>query len=239
MRSANSTNRQRTVNFPLALYERTDGKGSSYTYNTTNTNNYVLPPYEGRARTKFELIPYDIRRNAAWVKKARRPTRELAHKKTTESVCKMAEEKITRLRRVKKALIEETESQVGKLREADLELQRREEVLALASKAPSVKEMRAATSQLFKEYDLSPIRELIEMSRQRGKNALPAKERMALLKFLAEYESPKPKSVDIQQDTNMNVSVGMVDFRNVRDTFGTTVTPAAEEEEYEEFVQDE
>lgn len=134
----------------------------------------------------------------------------------------------------RKKLFMEVKRQAKRVREADLELQKREEVLALASKAPTVKEMRAATSQLFREYDLSPIKELIELSRKRGKDALSAKDRMALLKFLAEYEAPRPKSVDIQQDTNMNISVGMVDFRHIKSP-QTGQLEVLTDEDYEEF----
>lgn len=183
-----------------------------------------MPPFEGRARTVRELLPRDVFNRANWV---------VLYE--TAKRTKVAQSMRGPLMAIKRKLVEEVKKQAAAVREADVELQRREEVLTLASKAPSVKEMRAATSQLFKEYDLSPIKELIEMSRTRGKDALPARDRMALLKFLAEYEAPRPKSVDIQQDTNMHVSVGMVDFRNVRAQ--KNVAEVAEEE-YEEFVNE-
>lgn len=141
------------------------------------------------------------------------------------------------LKKMARKLAQEVHKQAEAVTAVDKELKQREEVLALAGKAPTVKEMRAATAALFREYDLSPIKELIELSRKRGKDALSAKDRMALLKFLAEYEAPRPKSVDIQQDTNMNVSVGMVDFRKAYSREGA-LDNGLTDQDYEEFEEE-
>ena len=220
----NSLNDPRAVVFPVVLPNGGDWIGR---FNCTKAENYVLPEYRGRARTLKELLPIDLQLGHF----------NYLHKWDFFTDMDKIGKEIAKLERVRKTIGRDVKKQAAALIEVDREVQKREEVLALATKAPSVKEMRAATSQLFKEYDLSPIKELIEMSRTRGKDALPARDRMALLKFLAEYEAPRPKSVDIQQDTNMNISVGLVDFRSVQ---GNKAAPAnlMVDEDYDEFTDD-
>jgi hypothetical protein len=143
-----------------------------------------------------------------------------------------------RRRHLKRRIEKEIDEQASALAELDKEVVKREEILALKEKAPSVKQMRAATAALFKEYDLSPIKELIKLAKRRGPHALPPKEKAAILRYVAEYEAPKPKSVDIQADIDSNVSVALVDFRNT----GAEVmkmAAAAQDEDYDEFEQEE
>lgn len=120
------------------------------------------------------------------------------------------------------------------LSDVDKELAEKKRLLALASKAPSAQEMRAAVAALFKEKQISPIEELIKTVQRKGKGALTAKEKIPILRFLAEYEAAKPKTMDIQQDTNMNVSVGLMDFTH---TPVSSPRPTASDEQYAEFAQ--
>lgn len=143
-------------------------------------------------------------------------------------------------RRYLKARIEqEIDEKAKELKELDVQLAERERIRDLSSKAPTVKEMRAAVSQLFKDQNLNPIQELIKLAKKRGKDALPSKERAAILKELAQYQAPKPKAVDIQADMDMSVTVGMMDFRGTTQRMIKDVAPVVADEAYDEFeIQD-
>ena len=123
------------------------------------------------------------------------------------------------------------------LREQDQQIANREEIKTLAGSAPTITEMRAAVNGLFKSEDLNPIKELISLVKKTGKGALSSREKASVLKTLAEYQAPKPKSVDIQADINANVSVAMIDFSKTG-VENMKRTEAATDEDYEEFEKD-
>jgi len=152
---------------------------------------------------------------------------------------KRSEAAYARRRKLKARIEQEIDRQAKELRELDEQLAEREKIRDLATKAPTVREMRAAVSQLFKEQNLDPIKELIKLAKvKRGPNALPSKERAAILKELAQYQAPKPKAVDVQADLDMHVSVGLVDFRSAGQRMVREAQPAAQDEEYLEFERD-
>lgn len=209
-------------------------------YRARKLCSWVLPPYEGRARIQRVVLPKEFV-DAATGKGDKVRMHLLDNRSSDPQIVKRRRQLMKEIKGVKDKIVGEMRNQALQLGMLDAEVAKREEILNLATKAPSVKEMRAATAQLFREYDLSPIKELIEMSRARGKAALPPRDRMALLKFLAEYEAPRPKSVDIQQDTNMNVSVGLIDFSTSRlgRDHEPKVLASGDEDEYSEFTHDE
>lgn len=141
-----------------------------------------------------------------------------------------------RRRHLKARIEQEIDEKAKELQGLDNQLAARERIRDLASKAPSVKEMRAAVSQLFKDEKLDPIKELIRMVKRRGANALSAKEKATILKELAQYQAPKPKAVDIQADMDMSVTVGMVDFRSAgQRVIKEAIQEGIDDEAYDEF----
>ncbi len=99
--------------------------------------------------------------------------------------------------------------------------------------------MRGAVAALFKEENLDPIKEMIKMVKKRGAGALPPHQKAMLLKELAQYQAPKPKSVDVQADMDMHVTVGMNDFRNTSKAVVDVSHHELTDEDYDEFEEDE
>ena len=116
------------------------------------------------------------------------------------------------------------------------ELQKQRELI---DQAPTVKEQRSMIAALYKANKFSPIEELLKLCQKTGRGAPTATERISILKELASYEAPKPKSVDIQADMKMNVSVSNIDFSQTTQALLKTVTQAEvielENEAYDEF----
>ena len=140
---------------------------------------------------------------------------------------------------MKRRIEQEIDKSALVLQELDRKLAEREKILDLAKKAPTAKETRAAIAALFKEEDLDPIKEMIKMVKvSKGPNKLPPHQKAMILKELAQYQAAKPKSMDIQQDDEMNVSVGMIDFRSANQR-AMSRTVAAEDEDYDEFMEGE
>lgn len=187
-----------------------------------NLNDYPLPRAYGEVRTLDRIRGKPCRQ-------MRTGQRTTLHNNAN---VRMAYD---RRRKLKRRIELEIDKKAAELRTIDAELAAREEIRDLATKAPSVKEMRAATAQLFKEMDLNPIKELINIVKRRGKGALTPKEKAQILKELAQYQAPKPKAVDVQAEMDMNVSVGMMDFRGMSQKKIIEVTEAAADEEYGEF----
>jgi len=144
-----------------------------------------------------------------------------------------------RRRKLKARIEKEIDKKAEELKAVDEELAKREQIKDLASKAPSVKEMRGAVASLFKEMDLDPIKEMIKMVKRRGAGALPPHQKAMLLKELAQYQAPKPKSVDVQADMDMHVTVGMNDFRNTSKAVVDVSHHELTDEDYDEFEGDE
>lgn len=104
------------------------------------------------------------------------------------------------------------------LQDAKLELlnvntkvKRRQELLEMMSKAPSVAAQRKILFQMFEEADYNPIQTLIDHATD---PATPVRERIALAKELAAYYQPKPKSVEVQGHLSggSGVTINVVDF---------------------------
>jgi len=108
----------------------------------------------------------------------------------------------------------------------------------LIDSAPTVKEQRALLQALFKKNDFEPIEEMIAMLKKKGKGAPSTSERISLLKELGQYQVAKPKSVDIQADMKMNVTVQAVDFSATNQALLKLAAEEVielEDEEYDEF----
>lgn len=169
-----------------------------------------------------------------WTGAYKNPSKVPKWKKGSHNKTKTTRAAYDRRRKLKARIEKKIDEKARELVDIDRKLAEREEVLELAGKAPTVKEMRAATAQLFKEMNLNPIKELIQLTKARGPNKLSPRDRAMILKELAQYQAPKPKSVDLQADANMSVTVGMMDFRNVG--VGTVKqAEAATDEDYDEF----
>lgn len=153
--------------------------------------------------------------------------------------CKKKRLGYDRRRQLKARIEKEIDKKAEELKAVDEALAKRERIKDLASKAPSVKEMRGAVAALFKEENLDPIKEMIKMVKRRGAGALPPHQKAMLLKELAQYQAPKPKSVDVQADMDMNVTVGMYDFRNVSKAVVDVSHQELTDEDYDEFEEQE
>ena len=105
-----------------------------------------------------------------------------------------------------------------RLREVEKSIRAKEAYLGMIMSAPTIKEQRQALAAVFKEQEFSPIRELIDIvktsrrARSGSKKKLSLQQEMSILKTLADFEAPKPKSVDLQADLEMSIGITAVDF---------------------------
>ena len=104
--------------------------------------------------------------------------------------------------------------------------------MAEAAKPVTATQMRGQLAAMLKKHDLDPLEELIIYA----KNAkTPRKEKKEIYKFLTPYVTPTLKSVDLQADHRMNVTVQMQSFggatqRDVR------TAEMVDESEYDDFI---
>jgi hypothetical protein len=130
----------------------------------------------------------------------------------------------------------------AKVKEKEKELERVEEELDAAtqlanfiSNAPTIKQQRAAILGLFKVKNFSPVAELIDLVQ--GGEITP-RDKIAILKALAEFEAPKPKSVDIEGEVKGTVQISVTDYLGTSRDQLKDVTPETVElrdEDYEQF----
>jgi hypothetical protein len=100
---------------------------------------------------------------------------------------------------------------------------------------PTTKKQRDEILAMFKDGDFSPIKKLMELATDED---VDQKERIMILKFLAPYQAPTPKSVDIQADMKMNVSVTLNQFGGITEKdLDDTYMAENPDEDYEEFIE--
>ena len=158
-------------------------------------------------RTKEEQALYEqldkngkikdtVQRKMAWAKKHGRKN-------------PVGAQAITDAERAKRARIKENQQKA-------LERQNLKEVAARkkGDGAPSVDTMRSMMSDMMIEHNINPVNELFSiLTKKSGPNRLNVKDRVALLKFLTPYVTPQLRSVDVQQDLKMSVSVNIQSFK--------------------------
>lgn len=123
----------------------------------------------------------------------------------------------------------------GELKEVEKKLSAAEQLKLLVANAPTVKEQRAAILGLFAEYEFSPVAELIKMIME---DEVSGREKIAILKTLAEFEAPKPKSIDIEGEVKGSMTISVVDFLGTSQKALKDVTPETVEltdADYEQF----
>ena len=103
----------------------------------------------------------------------------------------------------------------------------------LIAEAPSLQDQQKLVMSLFKEKDVQPIEQLIDLARD---HSLPARDRAMIWKMLAEYTTPKPKTIDTQKGEEMNLSISMVDFTNTSQQDLKTPNELPADEDYEQFT---
>lgn len=121
------------------------------------------------------------------------------------------------------------------LEEVEEELDAASQLAEFISNAPTIKQQRAAILGLFKVKNFSPVSELIELVQ--GDTITP-KDKIMILKTLAEFEAPKPKSVDIEGEVKGTVQISVTDFLGTAQGALKNVTPeteALEDADYEQF----
>lgn len=145
-----------------------------------------------------------------------------------------------RRKKVKKIekTIQDRERELARL---EKEIVAKEELSKLKEASLTPAQQRAAIEAMFRQHDFNPMEELLLLATGKGDGSITDKDRKDILKFLAEYQAPKPKSIDIQADHKMNVSVVSVDFSKVsqRQVLPAKVMEVAEEAAYDEFEQEE
>lgn len=122
-----------------------------------------------------------------------------------------------------------------RLEKVSEELEKAERTKELIAKTPSSKEQREAILSLFKEMDFSAIEELIKMVKFQE---MPVREKTAILKVLAEFETPKPRSSVADDKRDGGTVLQVVDFSGTGtdDLMSGGAGPKdVEDEEYEEF----
>lgn len=120
---------------------------------------------------------------------------------------------------------------IQKEREAAQEaLDRQKELL---KKGMSVKDKARMVAGIFKEMDFEPIEEAIRLVQGGG---LDPKTKAALIMKLAEWTTPKPKSIDIQKDEEGNVTINRISFEGASQE---SVKNQPDDKEFDEFVDEE
>jgi hypothetical protein len=121
------------------------------------------------------------------------------------------------------------------LKEVEEELDAATQLADFISNAPTIKQQRAAILGLFKVKNFSPVAELIDLVQ--GGEITP-RDKIAILKTLAEFEAPKPKSVDIEGEVKGTVQISVTDFLGTSKGELVNVTPETvdlKDEDYEQF----
>ena len=93
-------------------------------------------------------------------------------------------------------------------------------------------DLRKAALFLMDKHDLNPLEELIKMANDSETSATARKE---ILKFLVPYLFPTLKSVDVQQETKMNVTVSVQSYRGAsqKDVLPAEMVDSSEYDEFE------
>lgn len=101
------------------------------------------------------------------------------------------------------------------------------------SKSP--KEMQKALRGLFHKNNFSAVGSLMELIMDpKASKKMTIYEKISVLKFLAEYEVPKPKSIDLEHSGGVEFVIRATQF-SPRTAVPVQTRPAIPDEEYEEF----
>lgn len=147
-----------------------------------------------------------------------------------------ARELTNRFNREKTALTRRVEELRKEKDRLDRQLEKTQQMADLAAASLSPKDRISAVMEAFRENDIHPILELAKLAKQTGKGALPIRERVAVLKFLAQYEAPTPKSMDISGSVDHSVTIQAVQFGGQKELKQAhAAPPAIPDEEYDEF----
>jgi len=86
----------------------------------------------------------------------------------------------------------------------------------LMASAPSPAQQRKAVLGMFMEAGVNPIQMMIDSfpKDEEGRPYAESKEDRAMLKEMAGYFAPKPKSIDLTATSQANVTIQTVDFAN-------------------------
>jgi len=98
----------------------------------------------------------------------------------------------------------------------------------------SVKEMQSDIQAALAEHEIDPLVELLKQCKKSGK--LVMKDKVAIYKFLMPYIHAQKKSIDIQADLKMNVSVTMQSFAGASKQILDAELIEVDESEYTEFT---
>jgi hypothetical protein len=127
----------------------------------------------------------------------------------------------------------------AKQRGKSKELRDRERAVARKEgESLDVRKMQGRMREMIATHGLDPLEELFVLLKKKGKGALPAKEKVALYRFLVPYITPQLKAVDIQQETKMTVSVQVQSFKGASQESLRDRESEQKDSEYDEFVQD-
>ena len=107
------------------------------------------------------------------------------------------------------------------------------EAKAEADKPRSVAQLQGDIQKALNDHSIDPLVELLKQCKKGGK--LPAKEKVAIYKFLMPYIHAQKKSIDIQADMKMNVSVTMQSFADASQKALNAEIVNLDEDEYKEF----
>jgi len=116
-------------------------------------------------------------------------------------------------------------------------LKEREDLLL---RAPTPKDQVKLLQAMFADSQFEPIQELIDIAKVKtGARALSPKDRAGILIKLAEYTTPKPKTVDTQRDAEMNIEINLVSYDDVTQKDLKAPVEQPKDSEYEAFMLDE
>ncbi len=146
-----------------------------------------------------------------------------------------------RMRKVRKTTKteEKLKEKTKELSLVERKVNNRKELLAMMERAPSVAQQRKILFSMFEEEEFNPIAELIAYAKDKD---IPREERIKIVKDLASFYQPKPRTVDIQADVKGNLSISMIDFRNAIQAELVDAEPSEPpvvDAEYEEFLSPE
>jgi hypothetical protein len=127
--------------------------------------------------------------------------------------------------------------QKEKLKEVSTEVEKKQELSTLLGPAPTNREIVSAVRELFHKKGFDPVNELVDIA-MHDKDKMEMKDRIALLKTLAEFVVCKPKSMDINANVGGQIIVNAIDFTSVTESLLKKASPTKEEfidADYDEF----
>lgn len=107
--------------------------------------------------------------------------------------------------------------------------------LQVKSGSKSISEMQGAIDVLLTRYGIDPLEELLKLCKK-GSTGISKKEKVTIYKFLMPYIHATKKSIDIQQDLKMSVSVTLQSYQGAPQKVMNFTGPAISDSEYDEFT---